>query len=165
MLYRASFLKVLASFGFCSCVSFWRDSVGGNTFLARVILHEFTFVSSSFARSEFGWIIRTSSRGTAHGITTLANKASDVMGNSWRCPTVYLQRIFETIDKLSFRYGSRNSLLRNVYHVGKFNLSVCATVNPTRPLRLIKACTSSSPYQLSSCSLRNHISVCFGYLL
>ena len=31
-------------------------------------------------------------RGPAHGITTLANEASDVMGSSWRRPTVYLQK-------------------------------------------------------------------------
>ena len=33
-------------------------------------------------------------RGPAHGITTLANEASDVMGSSWRRPTVYLQYIY-----------------------------------------------------------------------
>ena len=41
---------------------------------------------------------------------------------------------FETIDKLSFWYGSRNSLICNVYHVGKFNLSVRAASDPIRPL-------------------------------
>ena len=68
---------------------------------------------------------------------------------------------FEIIDKLYFCYGSKNSLLRNVYHVGKFNVSVCARFDPIRPLRLIKACTSSSPYQFSWCFLTEpYLSVC-----
>ena len=37
-------------------------------------------------------------RGPAHGITTLANEASDVMGSSWRRPTVYLQKSSWTVE-------------------------------------------------------------------
>ena len=47
-----------------------------------------------------------------------------------------------------------------MYHVGKFTLSARVTSDLVRPLRFIKAYTSSSPYRISSRSLRNHISVC-----
>ena len=41
-------------------------------------------------------MILYSSRGPAHGITTLANEASDVMGSSQRRLTVYLQFLIYT---------------------------------------------------------------------
>ena len=38
-------------------------------------------------------------RGPAHGITTLANEASDVMGSSWRRPIVYLPNSVWTVEQ------------------------------------------------------------------
>ena len=67
---------------------------------------------------------------------------------------------FETFDKLSSLVCFESPLNCNVYHVGKFTLSARVTSDLVRPLRFIKACTSSSPYRISSRSLRNHISVC-----
>ena len=67
---------------------------------------------------------------------------------------------FETFDKLSSLVCFESPLNCNVYHVGKFTLSARVTSDLVRPLRFIKAYTSSSPYRISSRSLRNHISVC-----
>ena len=67
---------------------------------------------------------------------------------------------FETFDKLSSLVCFESPLNWNVYHVGKFTLSARVASDLVRPLRFIKAYTSSSPYRISSRSLRNHISVC-----
>ena len=88
--------------GCCSCVSFARDSVGGNSFLvmrdfARVHFYDFLVCKIRVLHE-----LRTSSRGPAHGITTLANEASDVMGSSWRRPTVYLQRRLKLLTSCLF---------------------------------------------------------------
>ena len=108
--------------------------------------------------------LKTSSRGPAHGITTLANEASDVMGSSWRRPTVYLQRSLKLLTSCHPWYVFESPLNCNVYHVGKFTLSARVASDLVRPLRFIKACTSSSPYRISLRSLRNHISVCVKHL-